>query len=85
MRFQGTILNEQGVTFAVVIVKKHVLDNQMQARETIQAFQPAFPTIPIILMAQDHRNVPSYYGRDDLARFMASVAVEAIPWQEYSV
>jgi hypothetical protein len=27
MTFQGAVVREQGVTFAVVIVKKHVIDS----------------------------------------------------------
>lgn len=42
MKFQGAEIKEQGVTFAVVIVKKHVLDNLNTAKETIQSFAPIF-------------------------------------------
>lgn len=60
MKFQGTVLKEQGVTFAIVVVKKYVIDNQAQAGEAIQAFQPVFPGVPVVLMAQDYQGVPSY-------------------------
>lgn len=85
MRFQGAIIKEQGVTFAVVIVKKHVIDNKSEARRAMQSFQPVFPGIPVVLMAQDSRGVPTYYGRKDIARFMANVPLEAVPWKEYSI
>ncbi|MDF0591675.1 hypothetical protein [Candidatus Methanocrinis natronophilus] len=86
MRFQGAEIKEQGVTFAVVIVKKHVIDNRSEANRIITAFQAqVFQGRPVILMAQDSRKVPTYYGRDDIARFMASVPLHAIPWKEYSI
>ena len=85
MKFQGAVIKEQGVTFAVVIVKKHVIGNRAQAAQTIRSFQPFFPGIPVILMAQDHRGVPTYYGRRDIARFLANVSLQAIPWKEYTV
>ncbi|MDA8124057.1 MAG: hypothetical protein M0009_02550 [Deltaproteobacteria bacterium] len=85
MRFQGALIKEQGVTFAVVIVKKPFVDNRIEANKAIKSFQPIFPGIPIVLMAQDHRGTPEYYGRQDLSRFLANVPVSAIPWKEYTV
>jgi hypothetical protein len=85
MKFQGAVIKEQGVTFAVVIVKKHVLNSSIEADRTIQSFQPLFPGMPIVLMAQGSNGTPTYYGRRDISQFMASVPLSAIPWQEYTV
>ena len=85
MAFQGAVIREQGVTFAVVIVKKHVIDSSAEAGRAIAAFQPVFPGLPVVLMAQDYQGTPTYYGRQDIARFLASVPLEAIPWKEYTV
>lgn len=30
MKIRGVIINEQGVTFAVVVVKKNIIDNMRQ-------------------------------------------------------
>lgn len=83
-RVQGAVIREQGVEFAVVIVKRHVLDNAHDAREMISAFEPIF-NAPTVLMAQDSRGTPTYYGRPDIARFMANVPLAAVPWTEYSI
>ena len=85
MTFQGAVIREQGVTFAVVIVKKHVIDSSTEAGRAIAAFQPVFPGLPVVLMAQDARGTPTYFGRQDIARFLASVPLSAIPWKEYTV
>lgn len=85
MKFQGALIKEQGVTFAIVIVKKHILDNPNAAQETIQTFVPVFSGSPVVLMAQDYQGHPSYYGRRDIARFMADVPLSAIPWREYTL
>ena len=85
MRFQGAVIREQGVTFAIVVVKKHVVDSRSQADEAIGSFRPVFPGMPIVLMAQDHRGRPTYYGRQDLSRFLASVPVQVIPWRDYTL
>ena len=83
MRFQGAVVREQGVTFAVVIVKAHVLNNSFDSNRMITDFQPVFPGMPVVLMAQDHRGVPTYYGRQDISRFLASVPMKSVPWKEY--
>jgi len=85
MKFQGSVIKEQGVTFAIVIVKKHVIDNRPEAESAIRHFQPAFPALPVILMAQDSRGIPTYFGRPDIAKFMANVPIQAVPWKEYTI
>jgi hypothetical protein len=85
MTIEGAVIREQGVTFAVVIVKPHVLNNSFESNRVIMAFQPAFPGLPVVLMAQDHRGVPTYYGRRDISQFMANVPLECVPWAEYSI
>lgn len=85
MKFQGAFLQEQGVNFGVAVVKKRILDNKTEAERLVRQFQPLFNGYPVILMAQDHRGNPTYYGRKDISRFMASVPLHAIPWREYTV
>lgn len=84
MKFQGAVIREQGVTFAVVVVKKHVVESQLRAKEAIQSFSSAFPGLPIVLMGQDRRGRPTFFGRSDLSRFMSRVPLQAVPWREYS-
>ena len=43
MRFQGAVIKEQGVTFAVVIVKQHVLDISSEANDAIASFRTSVP------------------------------------------
>lgn len=85
MRFEGAVIKEQGVTFAIVIVKKHVLDNRSDTGAAVSSFQQVFPGMPIVLMAQDSIGTPTYYGRPDIVRFMATVPLHAVPWQEFSI
>jgi hypothetical protein len=85
MRFQGAVIKEQRITFAVVIVKKNLIDNKFEADRAVLSFQNVFPGIPVVLMVQDSRRVPTYYGRKDIARFMANVPLSAVPWKEYSI
>jgi hypothetical protein len=85
MKFQGAVIKEQCVTFAVVVVKKHILDSPVQSNDTISSFRRFFPGLPITLMAQDSRGVALYRGeRQDIVKFLASVPLRAIPWKEYT-
>ena len=85
MQLQGAVIREQGVTFAVVVVQRHVVENRLMASQTVDQFGSVFPGMPVVLMAQDSRGTPTYYGRQDIARFMASVPLRAIPWRTYTV
>lgn len=84
MRFQGAVVREQGVTFAIVVVKSQVLHNHTEADNLANTFQPVFPGLPVVLMAQDHRGRPTYYGRSDIAKFLSRIPFQAIPWREYT-
>lgn len=83
MQFEGAVIREQGVTFAVVVVRKQVIDYRTEADRAIRSFSGVFPGMPVVLMAQDSRGTPTYFGRPDLSRFLANTQLGAIPWQHY--
>ena len=85
MQFDGAVVREQGVTFAIVVVKRHVLDNRNVADATIRGFWPAFPGLPIVLMGEDNLGRATYHGRSDITRFLAQVPKSCIPWKRYSL
>ena len=84
-QFEGAVIREQGVTFAIVVVRQSVLQSTSEANRAIQSFQPAFPGMPVVLMAQDGRGRPTYFGRRDLSQFMANVPLQAVPWKRYTI
>lgn len=84
MKFDGAKIREQNVTFAIVVVKPYVLASP--SKERVRAsFIPFFGNIPIILMAQNSRGVPTYDGRRDIIRFLANIHPARIPWRHYEV
>ena len=86
MQFEGALIKEQGVTFGVVVVKSHVLSNHVEADALIASFQnQIFVGHPVVLMAQDSRGIPTYYGRKDIAAFLAHVSIASIAWKKYTV
>jgi len=85
MKLQGAVIKEQGITFAVVIVKKQVVDSTAGSRDAISNFTRCFPGMPLVLMAQDGRGIPTYRGRKDIINFLSNTPLSAIPWKEYSI
>lgn len=85
MQFEGAVIKEQGVSFGIVIVKSHILNDPTRREATISEATQLFGGIPTILMAQDHAGTPRYFGRSDIVRFMASVPIEAVPWKRYTI
>ena len=84
MQVTGAVIREQGITFAVVIVKPHVVSNPHEGQSAIASFTPVF-RVPVVLMAQDGSGRPTYYGRKDIAAFMSNVPLGAIPWKHYTI
>ena len=84
IQLEGAVVKEQGQTFAVVVVKRHVTDNRHEASSAMHSFSRCFPGMPIVLMSQDNRGVPTYFGRRDIANFLSRVPTSAIPWKRYT-
>lgn len=84
MRFDGALIEEQGVTFAIAVVKPHVLTSSQ--RESVRdGFISVFGNIPIILAAQDSKGIFKYHGRPDIVKFLANLHPSQIPWKTYTV
>lgn len=84
MKIQGAVIKEQGITFAIVVVRMQVVNSQSQSEEAIQSFSTLFPGMPIVLMVQDSRGTPKYRGRKDIVNLLANLHISQIPWKEYT-
>jgi hypothetical protein len=85
MQLDGAVVREQGVTFAIVVVKSFVLNNPTERESFRSSCSSVFPGVPVILMAQDSRGTPSYHGRTDIVKFLASIDPRRIPWKRYTI
>jgi len=85
MKIHGAVIIEQGVTFAVIVVKRSAMDTDAEANETRAIFQDLFSGLPLVLASQDEEGEFEYQGRNDLVTFLASVQAWRIPWMEYTV
>lgn len=84
VKIQGAVIKEQGVTFAITVVKRQIFNSQTQCQQAARSFQSLFPGMPIVLMGQDSRGTPSYWGRRDIVNFLRKVNPGRIPWREYT-
>ena len=83
LEFIGSIIKEQGVTFAVVLVKKQAIDNRFEAERLIQSLRmQVFHGMPVVLMAQNSGRIQTY-GRNDIAKFLANIDPRRISWKKY--
>ncbi len=85
MQFQGALIKEQNTTFAVVVVKLHVINSTQASDNARRSFDPVFPGIPIVLMAQESDGTPIYQGRKDIAKYLAQLHISQIPWKTYNI
>ena len=84
VKIQGSVFDEQGIRFAVIIVKRYILEDAAEAQKAIRHFGALFD-IPIVLMAQNTTGRPIFRGRPDLVQFMSMLPLERIVWREYSI
>ena len=85
MELHGAVILEQGVTFAIVSVKPMVTQYTARATAFRREISHFFPNMPIILMSQNEKGEPRYYGRKDIVDFLKSIRVDQIPWKVYHI
>ncbi|MFL5806041.1 MAG: hypothetical protein ACJ8CR_30440 [Roseiflexaceae bacterium] len=86
MKLHYTVINEQGQTFAVVLVAKAFLADRSRADEALRWLQTRRFQMPTTLVACDEHGMPNgYYGRVDLALILLHVSFETVPWQEVAI
>lgn len=85
MTIEAALVREQGQTFAVVVVRRGIIDNRSEADRARASFARAFNHVPIVLMEQDHHGTPRYYGRDDIVRFLANIDFRRLPWSKWTL
>ena len=83
--FDGAVVREQGVTFGVAVVRPGTLAGSERRDAALSGFQAAFGGIPTVLMEQNVRGVPTYFGRPDIVRFLTSIDPRRLPWRRFSL
>lgn len=84
-KIYGSVIIEQGVTFAIVVVSPIVTNYTSRIVRVRQQLQYFFPNMPIILMSQEKDGTPHFYGRRDIVEFLKTIRLDQIPWKEYHI
>ena len=85
MQIDAALVREENVEFAVVVVRRGIIDNTFEANRAQASFAPAFGFVPVVLMELDHQGVPRYYGRRDIVDFLARIDFGCLPWAKWSL
>lgn len=85
MQFQGAVMKERGITFAIIKVREQVVRNSFEATTTRRVFQAVFTGLPIVLMAQEPCGRAIYEGRDDIINLLSELPTGALPLRQYTI
>jgi bisphosphoglycerate-independent phosphoglycerate mutase (AlkP superfamily) len=85
MDVQAAAISLQNNNFVVVLVNMDMVTNSGEADMAIDALEPKFGQVPVILMAQREDTSPVYYGNQDLVEALRDVPIDEMPWKSYSV
>jgi hypothetical protein len=84
--FDGALVEHQGTQFGVIVVSPGVPQNPAQSAAWFNLALQIWGPIPLALMTQDARGVPTYYSDDsNLVQFLSTLPLESIPWQRWTV
>ncbi|MBT8071574.1 MAG: hypothetical protein KJO80_14165 [Gammaproteobacteria bacterium] len=85
MDVQAAAISLQNNNFVVVLVNMDMVTNSGEADMAIDALEPKFGQVPVVLMAQREDTSPVYYGNQDLVEALRDVPIDEMPWKSYSV
>lgn len=78
---QGALIRERGVSFALLVVKEHVLDSPFERARAL-AWGRLFFHAPTVLVGERRQRT---FGRDDIVSMLRHVNVTQIPWRTYTI
>lgn len=78
--FIGAVLPVCGVEVLIVVVRPQILADLHEANLYVVAFHERFRR-SIVLVAQDSRGTPTFYGPVQIARVLSTLPFEVLPWR----
>ena len=85
MKVQAAAISLQGVDFVVALGQMGLVTNSAEGDMAIEALQPKFGGVPVVLMAQNEDGSPRYYGDELIVRALEGVPIDEMPWREYTL
>lgn len=81
--FKAALVREQNVTFAVVLVKDHVLNSPSTSDDLIRSVSVAMRCPLVVLMGESNRKLRG--NRQDVVNFVARVHPSRLPWKNWTI
>lgn len=82
-QLHAALVREQNVTFAVAIMKDHVLNSPSTADQQIRAVAVALGCPLVVLMGERNRKLRG--NRKDVVDFVSRIDPARLPWKKYNV
>ncbi|MEY8838893.1 hypothetical protein AB9K41_07655 [Cribrihabitans sp. XS_ASV171] len=83
VQLTAALVREQGVTFAVALVKNHVLNSPTQADELIQDVSRVLGCPLVVLMGESNRKLRG--NRRDVVNFVSRLHPSQLPWKKWTI
>ena len=83
-KWQGAIIQEQQVKFAVMLVKRSVMDSRIEKEKALKILAVKMG-LPVVLAAKRPDGGLDYWGRKDLTAFLSNYPPESLPWREITI
>ena len=80
--FDGATIELYGAKLLVVIVRPQILADAYESQLLVLAFRARFRRT-IVLVTQDARGVPTYYGPAAIVRALSGLPFDALSWRRY--
>ena len=82
-QLQAAVVREQNITFAVAMMKDHVLNNPSTADQQIQAVASALGCSLVVLMGEKNRKLRG--NRKDVVDFVSRIDPARLPWKTWTI
>ncbi len=82
---QAAAVSIQGRRMLVVLVPLQLVQSAGEADMLVADLRPRFGNVDMLLMGQDEDGAPHYHGDAALARLLADVPIDKMPWKSYPV
>ena len=79
----AALVREQGVTFAVAMMKDHVLNDPNLSSQMIRSVGAALGCSLVVLMGERNRRLRG--NRNDVVQFVSRTDPARLPWRKWSV
>jgi len=85
MKILGSVITEQDITFVIVQVKYSIINSELMRDNIMKMLRKKFVKDPIILMSKDIKGRPTFWGREDIVKYLSKVQVNEYKWKEYNI